>query len=106
MGAAGADSVIQSLPMEILEAAKSKHKNDLSADIHVLIFIFVDLERLATDLISAGSLSHRKNLDDFTRQLTASPLFSLVDCGQGKLSVDAKMKGKWVTFTSILTDFQ
>ena len=91
---AAAESGVQSLITEVHDTAKSRHKNDLSADIRVVIHMFLDFDRLLEDFISAGSLSARQELEDFTRALTvSSPCLVVTDCGPGRQGVDAKMKG-------------
>lgn len=92
--AAGADAAVQSLKAEALEAAEAKHKNDLTADIRILIHIFIDLKRLANELTATGLISSQQKLFDFTQAVTASqPLLSLVDCGPTRGSVGAKITG-------------
>ena len=94
-GAVSAGIAFESLAAEVQEAARSKHKNDLAADIRVLVHVFVDSNRLAQDLVSAGSLSDSQQLEDFTKALTASaPSLSVVDCGTGRKPVDDKVQGE------------
>ena len=90
-----AESAVQSLITELHETAKSKHKNDLTSDIRIVLHIFVDSDRLLGHLVSAGSLSARKQLEEFMKALTAStPSLSVTDCGPGRQGVDAKLKGE------------
>jgi hypothetical protein len=100
-GAVVAQRVAHSLAAEVLQAAGSKHKNDLASDVQVLISFFVDLDRLATDLASSSFVIERNQLFDFVRVLNAIPLFSVVDCAGGKAAVDTKLKGMDIAYLDI-----
>ena len=92
-----AESAVHSLINEVLETAKSRHKNDLASDVRIVVHVFVDLDRLLGDLVSAGSLPDRQQLDEFTKALTAStPSLAVTDCGSGRQGVDAKLKGEGI----------
>ena len=89
-----AESAVQPLISEVHEIAKSRHKNDLASDIRIVLHVFLDFDRLLGDLVSAGSLTARKQLEEFTKALTAStPSLFVTDCGPGRQGVDAKLKG-------------
>ena len=79
---------------EIRTIVRQQHKNDLAEEISILMNIFVDFDRLSQDLIAAGSISTRKQLDMFFKALIAEhPLLSVVDCGSNQGAVPAKMQG-------------
>ena len=96
----GAASALESLIAEAQETARSRHKNDLSSEIRVVTHVFADLDRLAQDLVSAGSLSDSRQLQDFTKALTTMPLLNVVDCGPGRKPVDEKLQGEEPSQTS------
>jgi len=94
-GASGARDAAHRLMAEAREHAESQHMNDLPESISTVIHIFLDVGRLADDLVAAGMLSGKDQLLDFLHSFSqAGPLIAVTDCGPGREAVDAKLKGR------------
>ena len=70
---------------------------DMPAEYEVMVTLFANKRGLAKALTDAGHLSIESELDGFISKFNQSQaLFNFVDCGYGKESVDAKLRGALV----------
>ena len=71
-----------------------------------MVNVYANKKGLAKTLAEAGYLSGEAELESFFRQFNQSqPLFHFIDCGYGKESADAKLRGESPNLRNALACF-
>ncbi|ETN41665.1 uncharacterized protein HMPREF1541_03601 [Cyphellophora europaea CBS 101466] len=76
----GAVEAARSLAQDIRLHANLHHKNDLPRTIAVTVYVFLDIDKLALELIAADAIDEPDQLRMFLKCLSSQPLISVVDC--------------------------
>lgn len=86
----GANEAVTSLVREMRAHANLHHKYDLPKSIAVVVQIYVDLERLAEDLVTAEAIPEVNDLYAFTKALNSQPHISVIDCDHDNVQEKVK----------------
>ena len=91
----GGAEAAQQLLSDVKTYVKANPSKDISTDFEVMVNVYANKKGLAKTLTEAGYLSGEAELESFFRQFNQSqPLFHFIDCGYGKESADAKLRGE------------
>ena len=91
----GGAEAAQQLLSDVKTYVKANPSKDISTDFEVMVNVYANKKGLAKTLTEAGYLSGEAELEGFFRQFNQSqPLFHFIDCGYGKESADAKLRGE------------
>lgn len=91
----GGAEAAQQLLSDVKSYVKANPSKDISTDFEVMVNVYANKKGLAKTLTEAGYLSGEAELESFFRQFNQSqPLFHFIDCGYGKESADAKLRGE------------
>ena len=91
----GGAEAAQQLLSDVKTYVKANPSKDISTDFEVMVNVYANKKGLAKTLAEAGYLSGEAELESFFRQFNQSqPLFHFIDCGYGKESADAKLRGE------------
>jgi hypothetical protein len=91
----GGAEAAQQLLSDVKSYVKANPSKDISTDFEVMVNVYANKKGLAKTLTEAGYLSGEAELEGFFRQFNQSqPLFHFIDCGYGKESADAKLRGE------------
>lgn len=80
---AGKDGAIEAatlLHKEIRDHANLHHKNDLPRGIAIVVQVFLDVDKLASDLIAAEAIKEQSDLRSFLQHMSSQPLVSIINC--------------------------
>lgn len=97
-GAAAAQQLLSDVKVYVKESL------GMSAEYEVMVNVYANKKGLAKTLSEAGYISTESDLENFFCKFNQShPLLHFLDCGYGKESADAKLRGKdHVFFVSFL----
>jgi hypothetical protein len=99
----GGAEAAQQLLSDVKTYVKANPSKDISVDFEVMVNVYANKKGLAKTLTEAGYLSAEAELESFFRQFNQSqPLFHFIDCGYGKESADAKLRGESPILRNIL----
>ena len=92
----GGAAAAQQLLSDVKTYVKTNLSNSLSTDFEVMVNVYANKKGLAKLLTEAAFLYGEVELESFFRQFNQShPLFHFIDCGYGKESADAKLRGEF-----------
>jgi hypothetical protein len=91
----GGAAAAQQLLSDVKGYVRANLPKAISTDFEVMVNVYANKKGLAKTLAEAGYLSGEAELESFFRQFNQShPLFHFIDCGYGKESADAKLRGE------------
>ena len=91
----GGAAAAQQLLSDVKSYVKANLSKAILTDFEVMVNVYANKRGLAKMLTEAGYLSAEAELESFFRQFNQSqPLFHFIDCGYGKESADAKLRGE------------
>jgi hypothetical protein len=91
----GGAAAAQQLLSDVKSYVKTNVAEAIATDVDVMVNVYANKKGLAKTLAEAGYLSGEAELEGFFRQFNQShPLFHFIDCGYGKESADAKLRGE------------
>lgn len=91
----GGAAAAQQLLSDVKTYVRANVAGALATDVDVMVNVYANKKGLAKTLAEAGYLSAEAELEGFFRQFNQGhPLFHFIDCGYGKESADAKLRGE------------
>lgn len=76
-------------------ALKAKLVAEIGSEVQLLVFVYLNRAGMTDAMMSNNLIRRRTEFDEFIMGFNqASPLFHLVDVGQGKEAADAKIRGR------------
>jgi hypothetical protein len=91
----GGAAAAQQLLSDVKTYIKTNFSKAIATDFEVMVNVYANKKGLAKTLAEAGYLAGEAELESFFRQFNQShPLFHFIDCGYGKESADAKLRGE------------
>ena len=91
----GGAAAAQQLLSDVKTYVKANLSKAISTDFEVMVNVYANKKGLAKMLTEAGYVSGEAEMESFFRQFNQSqPLCHFIDCGYGKESADAKLRGE------------